>query len=51
MNGHKLARLTPTGRLRMVQRLAAGEPLAQVAQGLDLSTTTMRRGCATSARG
>lgn len=27
----------------MVQRLAAGEPLAQVAQGLDLSTTTVRR--------
>ena len=43
MNRHKLARLTPTGRLRMVQRLAAGEPLAQVARGLDLSTTTVRR--------
>lgn len=43
MNRHKLARLTPTGRLRMVQRLAAGEPLAQVAQGLDLSRTTVRR--------
>lgn len=43
MNRHKLARLTPTGRLRMVQRLAGGEPLAQVARGLDLSTTTVRR--------
>jgi transposase InsO family protein len=27
----------------MVQRLAAGEPLAAVARGLDLSTTTVRR--------
>jgi transposase-like protein len=27
----------------MVQRLVAGEPLAAVARGLDLSTTTVRR--------
>lgn len=27
----------------MIQRLQAGEPLAQVARGLDLSTTTVRR--------
>jgi transposase InsO family protein len=31
------------GRLGMVQRLASGEPLRQVAVGLGLSTTTVRR--------
>jgi transposase InsO family protein len=40
---HKLARLTPMGRLRMVRRLAAGERLGDVAAALDLSTTTVRR--------
>lgn len=40
---HKLARLTPTGRLRMVRRLEAGEPVRAVAAALDLSTTTVWR--------
>jgi len=40
---HKLARLTPMGRLRMVRRLEAGQPLGAVAVALDLSTTTVRR--------
>ena len=40
---HKLARLTPTGRLRMVRRLERGERLQDVATALDLSTTTVRR--------
>lgn len=43
MNTHKHAVLTPTGRLGMVRRLAAGEPVAQVAAGLGLSTTSVRR--------
>jgi transposase-like protein len=43
VNEHKLARLTPLGRRGMVQRLQAGEPLAQVARQLQLSTTTVRR--------
>lgn len=43
MNSHKLARLTPLGRARMVQRLEAGQSVAQVARELDLSTTTVRR--------
>lgn len=43
MNTHKLARLTPRGRAQMVGRLAQGEPLAQVARQLGLSTTTVRR--------
>ena len=40
---YKLARLTPMGRRRMVQRLAAGERLRDVAEAIDLSTTTVRR--------
>jgi len=40
---HKLARLTPMGRLRMVRRLEAGERLRDVAAAIDLSTTTVRR--------
>jgi transposase InsO family protein len=40
---HKLARLTPMGRLRMVRRLEAGERLRDVAAALDLSTTSVRR--------
>ena len=43
MNEHKLARLTPLGRQGMVERVAAGEPLAQVARQLRLSTTTVYR--------
>ena len=43
MNAHKLACLTPQGRLVMVTRLRAGEPLGQVARHLRLSTTTVRR--------
>jgi len=40
---HKLARLTPMGRLRMVRRLEAGGRRCDVAAALDLSTTTVRR--------
>ena len=40
---HKLARLTPMGRLRMVRRLEAGERLGDLAAALDLSTTSVRR--------
>ena len=40
---HKLARLTPTGRLLMVGRLEAGEAVQAVAEGLLLSTTTVYR--------
>src|SRR5712691_6194097 len=40
---HKLARLTPMGRLRMVRRLEAGERLRDLATALDLSTTSVRR--------
>jgi transposase-like protein len=40
---HKLARLTPMGRLRMVRRLEAGGRLCDVAAALDLSTTSVRR--------
>jgi transposase InsO family protein len=40
---HKLARLTPMGRLRMVRRLEAGARLCAVAAALDLSTTSVRR--------
>ena len=40
---HKLARLTPMGRLRMVRRLEAGARLCDVAAALDLSTTSVRR--------
>lgn len=43
MNQHKLARLTPMGRQRMVQRVAGGEAVAQVARDLQLSTTTVWR--------
>src|SRR6266508_4022345 len=42
-NMHQLARLTPMGRLRMVQRLEAGERLGDLAAALDLSTTSVRR--------
>src|SRR5262249_42404284 len=44
VNPHKLARLTPTGRAQMIHRLQVGEPLAQVARQLHLSTTIVRRG-------
>ena len=40
---HKLARLTPMGRLRMVRRLEAGERLRDVAAAIDLSSTSVRR--------
>lgn len=40
---HKLARLTPLGRLRMIRRLEAGERLRDVAAAIDLSPTTVRR--------
>ena len=43
MNPHKLAKLTPTGRLGMVARVAAGVPVAQVARELGLSRTTVWR--------
>ena len=40
---HKLARLTPTGRWLMVRRLEVGEPVRDVAEGLQLSLTTVYR--------
>lgn len=40
---HKLARLTPTGRWLMVRRLEAGEAAFVVAEGLQLSRTTVYR--------
>ena len=40
---HKLARLTPTGRRLMVERLEAGEAAWTVAEGLGLSPTTVYR--------
>ena len=43
VNRHKLARLTPTGRLQMVRRLEAGERGRDVAAALGLSTTTVWR--------
>lgn len=43
MNSHKLARLTPLGRQGMMQRLAQGVALVQVARDFGLSTTTVRR--------
>lgn len=43
MNSHQNARLTPAGRLLMVQRLEQGERVASVAAALTLSTTTIRR--------
>ncbi len=43
MNSPKVARLTPTGRAQMIARLEAGESVGQVARGLGLSGTTVRR--------
>ena len=40
---HKLARLTPTGRWFMVRRLETGEAVQVVAEGLQLSPTTVYR--------
>src|SRR5258708_7266890 len=40
---HKLARWTPLGRRHMVQRLAAGARVRDLAAAIDLSTTTVRR--------
>src|SRR5260370_426155 len=40
---HKLARLTPLGRRHMVQRLAAGARVRDLAAAIDLSTTPVRR--------
>ena len=40
---HKLARLTPTGRWLMVRRREIGEPVRDVAEGLQLSLTTVYR--------
>lgn len=43
MNTHKLAKLTPAGRLGMVRRLAMGATIQAVAVALDLSGPTVRR--------
>jgi hypothetical protein len=43
VNTHKLAKLTPTGRLGMVRRLEQGTSLQAVAVALDLSVPTVRR--------
>lgn len=41
MNIHKNARLTPGGRLRVVQRVLAGEPAPRVAAGTGISVRTV----------
>ena len=41
MNIHKNARLTPGGRLRVVQRIAAGEKATTVAAGVGVSVRTV----------
>lgn len=41
MNTHKNARLTPAGRLAMVQRVHAGVTVAEVARGAGLSARTV----------
>lgn len=41
MNIHKNARLTPGGRLRVVQRVHAGEPAAVVARAVGVSVRTV----------
>lgn len=40
---HKLARLAPMGRLRMIWRLEGGERIRDVADAIDLNTTSVRR--------
>ncbi|MFC4729818.1 IS481 family transposase [Coralloluteibacterium thermophilus] len=40
---HKNARLTPKGREVLVQRVAAGQRVAEVAQALGISETTVRK--------
>lgn len=42
MNSHKNAPLTPLGRLGMIQRLEAGEPVTQVAHAVRLSPRRVR---------
>lgn len=42
MNSHKNAPLTPLGRLGMIQRLEAGEPVIQVAHAVRLSPRRVR---------
>jgi transposase InsO family protein len=41
VNTHKNARLTPAGRLRLVEAVARGEPVAQVARRLEVSARTV----------
>ena len=41
MNTHKNARLTPAGRLAVVTRVLAGEPVAAVARGSSVSARTV----------
>ncbi|MGH7710832.1 MAG: IS481 family transposase [Gemmatimonadaceae bacterium] len=43
MNVHKNARLTPSGRLRMVRRAEGGEAPAGVAHGAGISLRTLRK--------
>ena len=43
MNVHKNARLTPSGRLRMVRRAEGGEVPATVAHGAGISLRTLRK--------
>nr|WP_260679247.1 leucine zipper domain-containing protein [Cellulosimicrobium cellulans] len=40
---HASAQLTPAGRLTMVQRIAAGRPIAHVAAAIGVSHTTAWR--------
>jgi len=40
---HKNARLTPKGRALMLERLAAGQHQADVAQAMGVSLTTLKK--------
>ncbi|HEY0231949.1 MAG TPA: IS481 family transposase [Dokdonella sp.] len=48
---HKNARLTPKGREALIRRLAAGERVAEVAQAMSVSQTTVRKWRARAAAG
>jgi transposase-like protein len=43
MDSHENARTTPHGRMLIVQRLAAGQPVGAVAAALGLSAKTVRK--------
>lgn len=43
MNVHKNAKLTPTGRAQMIERMLAGEPVQAVAEATGVSGTVRLR--------